>query len=140
MHMKTLRNIFTIAAIGVLTSLCLLSCTSKDQLKIAVEVAAADCPEDLGDGITMKDILLENGDVVYICEMDEEYYDIEGCNDPLIQASWKASIMEFIYNNEDASIDEFINIVKESEADIIYRCVGNVSGDGFDIVIDNSEL
>lgn len=135
-----MKNFLMAVAIIACTAMCLFSCTSKDQLKIAVEVAAADCPEDLGDGITMKDILLENGDVVYICEMDEEYYDIEGCNDPLIQASWKASIMEFIYNNEDASIDEFINIVKESEADIIYRCVGNVSGDGFDIVIDNSEL
>jgi hypothetical protein len=138
--MKTMKNFLMAVAVIACTAMCLFSCTSKDQLKIAVEVAAADCPEDLGDGITMKDILLENGDVVYICEMDEEYYDIEGCNDPLIQASWKASIMEFIYNNEDASIDEFINIVKESEADIIYRCVGNVSGDGFDIVIDNSEL
>ena len=135
-----MKNFLMAVAVIACTAMCLFSCTSKDQLKIAVEVAAADCPEDLGDGITMKDILLENGDVVYICEMDEEYYDIEGCNDPLIQASWKASIMEFIYNNEDASIDEFINIVKESEADIIYRCVGNVSGDGFDIVIDNSEL
>ena len=134
-----MKNFLMAVAVIACTAMCLFSCTSKDQLKIAVEVAAADCPEDLGDGITMKDILLENGDVVYICEMDEEYYDIEGCNDPLIQASWKASIMEFIYNNEDASIDEFINIVKESEADIIYRCVGNVSGDGFDIVIDNSE-
>lgn len=138
--MKTMKNFLMAVAVIACTAMCLFSCTSKDQLKIAVEVAAADCPEDLGDGITMKDILLENGDVVYICEMDEEYYDIEGCNDPLIQASMKASIMEFIYNNEDASIDEFINIVKESEADIIYRCVGNVSGDGFDIVIDNSEL
>lgn len=135
-----MKNFLMAVAVIACTALCLFSCTSKDQLKIAVEVAAADCPEDLGDGITMKDILLENGDVVYICEMDEEYYDIEGCNDPLIQASMKASIMEFIYNNEDASIDEFINIVKKSEADIIYRCVGNVSGDGFDIVIDNSEL
>lgn len=135
-----MKNFLMAVAVIACTAMCLFSCTSKDQLKIAVEVAAADCPEDLGDGITMKDILLENGDVVYICEMDEEYYDIEGCNDPLIQASMKASIMEFIYNNEDASIDEFINIVKESEADIIYRCVGNVSGDGFDIVIDNSEL
>lgn len=135
-----MKNFLMAVAVIACTAMCLFSCTSKDQLKIAVEVAAADCPEDLGDGIIMKDILLENGDVVYICEMDEEYYDIEGCNDPLIQASWKASIMEFIYNNEDASIDEFINIVKESEADIIYRCVGNVSGDGFDIVIDNSEL
>ena len=138
--MKTMKNFLMAVAVIACTAMCLFSCTSKDQLKIAVEVAAADCPEDLGDGITMKDILLENGDVVYICEMDEEYYDIEGCNDPLIQASMKAAIMEFIYNNEDASIDEFINIVKESEADIIYRCVGNVSGDGFDIVIDNSEL
>ena len=135
-----MKNFLMAVAVIACTAMCLFSCTSKDQLKIAVEVAAADCPEDLGDGITMKDILLENGDVVYICEMDEEYYDIEGCNDPLIQASMKASIMEFIYNNEDASIDEFINIVKESEADIIYRCVGNVSGDRFDIVIDNSEL
>ncbi|MBO5749320.1 MAG: hypothetical protein J6R36_00025 [Bacteroidaceae bacterium] len=135
-----MKNFLMAVAVIACTAMCLFSCTSKDQLKIAVEVAAADCPEDLGDGITMKDILLENGDVVYICEMDEEYYDIEGCNDPLIQASMKAAIMEFIYNNEDASIDEFINIVKESEADIIYRCVGNVSGDGFDIVIDNSEL
>ena len=138
--MKTMKNFLMAVAVIACTAMCLFSCTSKDQLKIAVEVAAADCPEDLGDGITMKDILLENGDVVYICEMDEEYYDIEGCNDPLIQASWKASIMEFIYNNEDASIDEFINKVKDSEADILYRCVGNVSGDGFDIVIDNSEL
>lgn len=135
-----MKNFLMAVAVIACTALCLFSCTSKDQLKIAVEVAAADCPEDLGDGITMKDILLENGDVVYICEMDEEYYDIEGCNDPLIQASWKASIMEFIYNNEDANIDEFINIVKESEADIIYRYVGNVSGDGFDIIINNSEL
>lgn len=135
-----MKNFLMAVAVIACTAMCLFSCTSKDQLKIAVEVAAADCPEDLGDGITMKDILLENGDVVYICEMDEEYYDIEGCNDPLIQASMKASIMEFIYNNEDASIDEFINIVKKSEADIIYRCVGNGSGDGFDIVIDNSEL
>jgi hypothetical protein len=135
-----MKNFLMAVAVIACTAMCLFSCTSKDQLKITVEVIAAQCPMECGDGTCMTDVLLENGDVVYICEMDEEYYDIEGCNDPLIQASWKASIMEFIYNNEDASIDEFINIVKESEADIIYRCVGNVSGDGFDIVIDNSEL
>jgi hypothetical protein len=48
--------------------------------------------------------------------------------------------MEFIYNNEDANAEEFLKVVKDSEADIICRYVGNVSGDGFDIVIDNSEL
>jgi hypothetical protein len=138
--MKTMKNFLMAVAVIACTAMCLFSCTSKDQLKIAVEVAAADCPEDLGDGITMKDILLENGDVVFVCEMDEERFDIEGCKDPIIQASIKTGFMETFIYSEDANVEEFLKVVKESEADIIYRCVGNVSGDGFDIVIDNSEL
>lgn len=140
MHMKTLRNIFTIAAIGVLTSLCLLSCTSKDQLKIAVEIAATECPMDCGDGTVCTDMSIENGNVVYVYEMDEERYNIEGCKDPLIQASMKTVFLENSQNSGNAEIEEFLKIVKESNADIICRYVGNVSGDGFDIIIDNSEL
>ena len=135
-----MKNFLMAVAVIACTAMCLFSCTSKDQLKIAVEVAAADCPEDLGDGITMKDILLENGDVVFVCEMDEERFDIEGSKDPIIQASIKTGFMETFIYNEDANVEKFLKVVKDSEADIICRCVGNVSGDGFDIVIDNSEL
>ena len=138
--MKTMKHLLMAVAIIASTALCLFSCTSKDQLKIAVEVAAANCPEYLGNGLTMKDAVLENGDVVYLYEMDEDYYDIEGCKDPLIQASMKTAILEAFLHNEDASVDEFLKVVKDSEADIICRYVGNVSGDGFDIVIENSEL
>lgn len=138
--MKAMKNLLMAVAVIACTAMCLFSCTSKDQLKIAVEVAAAQCPMECGDGTYMTDVLLENGDVVYIYEMDEEYYDIEGCKDPIIQASMKAAILETFLFNEDANVEEFLKVVKDSEADIICRYVGNVSGDGFDIVIDNSEL
>jgi hypothetical protein len=138
--MKTMKNFLMAVAVIACTAMCLFSCTSKDQLKIAVEVEAAQCPMDCGDGLTMKDAVLENGNVVYVYEMDEDYYDIEGCKDPIIQASIKTGFMETFIYSEDANVEEFLKVVKDSEADIICRCVGNVSGDGFDIVIDNSEL
>lgn len=138
--MKTMKNFLMAVAVIACTAMCLFSCTSKDLLKITVEVIAAQCPMECGDGTCMTDVLLENGDVVFVCEMDEERFDIEGCKDPIIQASIKTGFMETFIYSEDANVEEFLKVVKESEADIIYRCVGNVSGDGFDIVIDNSEL
>lgn len=138
--MKAMKNLLMAVAIIASTALCLFSCTSKDQLKIAVELAATDCPEDLGDGITMKDILLENGNVVYVCEMDEDYYDVEGSKDPLIIKEIKEALMDEILHSNDNDIKEFLKIVKDSEADIIYRYIGDTTGKKIDIVIKNSEL
>jgi hypothetical protein len=138
--MKTMKNFLMAVAVIACTAMCLFSCTSKDQLKIAVEVEAAQCPMDYGDGLTMKDAVLENGNVVYVYEMDEDYYDIEGCKDPLTIREMKETIMDEILHSNDNDLKEFIKIVKDSEADIIYRYIGDTTGKKIDFVIKNSEL
>ena len=132
--MKAIKNILMTSAVIICTMLCLFSCTSKDALTIAVEACADECPMDLGNGLVMTDITIENGDVVY-------YYEIAGIiAEPLIQESMKTALLESLESNTDPDLENFLLIARKSNADIIYRYKGNKSGDGFDIVIDNSEL
>ena len=139
--MKAIKNILMTSAVIICTMLCLFSCTSKDALTIAVEACADECPMDLGNGLVMTDITIENGDVVYYYEMDEDYYEIAGIiAEPLIQESMKTALLESLESNTDPDLENFLLIARKSNADIIYRYKGNKSGDGFDIVIDNSEL
>jgi hypothetical protein len=139
--MKAIKNILMTSAVIACTMLCLFSCTSKDMLSIAVEACAEECPMDLGGGLVMTDVTIQNGDVVYLYEMDENSYDIASIkSDPITQALMKEAMLEELNNSSDKSLHDFIKIVRKSNADIIYRYVGSESGKGFDIVINNSEL
>ena len=139
--MKAIKNILMTSAVIACTMWCLFACTSKDALTIAVEASAEQCPMDLGNGIVMTDITIENGKVVYSYEMDEKRYDIASLkSDPIILELMKVALLEQIKGNVDPDMENFLFIARKFNAGIIARYAGSESGNGFDIVIDSSEL
>lgn len=135
-----MRNV--ISKMGQLILVCMLlmsvSSCSKSKLAIAAAAANAECPEQIEEGLTMTEVKLEDGDLVYIVELDEA---VGSINELKLGAAFLKPVMvaQFRATN-DPDIAEMVNLVKEAKADIIYRFIGSQSEKQFDMTISHSEL
>lgn len=135
-----MRNV--ISKMGQLILVCMLlmsvSSCSKSKLAIAAAAANAECPEQIEEGLTMTEVKLEDGDLVYVIELDETVGTI---NELKLGAAFLRPVMAAqLTAKNDPDIVELINLVKEAKADIVYRFIGSQSENQFDMTFSHSEL
>lgn len=139
--MKNLfKKLFFISA--VMGALVLASCSSGSKVEIAVGAASADCPMDLGEGLTITDIDTEGNNVVYNCVVDESDGEtsVADFDDPIVRSAMKEAMMEFLLDDSDPDMKEFIDLVKDANYNIVYRFVGSHSNAKVDVVVYAHEL
>lgn len=127
---------------ALLSALVLNSCAPEYKLEFAIGTASAECPVDLGDGITITEIDSEDNNVVYTCIVDESDSEtlVSDMDNHRIRSVMKESILSTLVNSSDPDMNEFINLVKEAKYNIVYRYIGSLSNAKVDIVIYPHEL
>lgn len=141
---KDMKNQFKFMFIicALLSALVLNSCAPEYKLEFAIGAASAECPIDLGDGITITNIDSEDNNVVYTCIVDESDSEtlVSDMDNHRIRSVMKESILSTLVNSSDPDMNEFINLVKEAKYNIVYRYIGSLSNTKVDIVIYPHEL
>ena len=127
--------------VALVSAFIMGSCTSNSQLELAIKVAAADCPMDLGDGLVITGIEKEGTNVLFTCVMDEVANDftIAEMDVPEVRAVMKDAMMQTL-KEDDEDLQAFVKLVKEANCNVIYRFVGSHTNEQMDIVVYPHEL
>ena len=88
---------------------------------------------EIDTGVVMKDARLETNAVVYIYDLDENYYDIESFGAA-------ESIMKNDIGIAIKSMKSMINAMIKTNRELIYKYIGNQSGRSYSIVFSVPEL
>lgn len=93
-----------------------------------------DCPFDVGNGITVTNIKIIGNYILYTLGCDENIVSIDIMNK--IKMTTKKDLIESL--REDNR--DFVELLKEGGIGVIYKYVGNTSGDVCTVKINASEL
>lgn len=93
------------------------------------------CPYPVEEGMEMIKLFDEGDNVVYVCQIDEGMYDL----------SVLASAQDLIKQNmiemlKDPIAKKQLEIIASLDKGLVYRYLGNTSGESFDVVFSNDEL
>ena len=132
---------FLILAVSAILSLsCFTACNFNEAVIMAgVEIANADCPEDLGDGLTLTKVSYENHYIVYEASCSPFEYSMDDfrsgysiVKNALLQ-EWRSNL------RYDEDVKELFKAMKAEEVGIIYRY--SIAGEGsIDVVLEYYEL
>lgn len=105
-------------------------------LSILIEAERVNYPQKLDDGMIMTDITLEDENIVFTIQVDENLYSISQMeeNNDLIRAS---VIKEGLSQPES---HYFLEMCKVSHSGLVYRFTGKQSLKKHDIVISSDEM
>lgn len=139
--MKNIVRILSTLVLALCVTINFSSCDKKTQLEIGVAAANADCPMDCGGGMVITSIEIDGDNVVYYCSVDEYesgIADIQDLDNPFV----KAAMVETMSQNKayDKDVQTFMQALKETGTDIIFRFVGIHTGDVVNIFINPYEL
>lgn len=107
-----------------------------DILNSAVAEYNSELPSSLGYGMTMTGVELRGSYLYYIVECDEEMYDMDEFapdKDAIIQ-----NLIDQAADNDD--METFIAMLLSSHKGVVYRYVGDVTGQYVDVKIPYAEL
>lgn len=138
--MKKVFSLLSIIVVALCLTVSINSCTTESQLEIGVAVANSQCPIDCGSGLEITDVTMENGNVVYNCNVNESVsgvYDIQLMKSPEVKEAMMAAIT---IDNSDPDVKAFMDAIKETGTDIIFRFNGIETGESVQITIDSTEL
>ena len=111
--------------------------TPEDKLKASVEAANATFPQVVDPSITVEKMVIEGNNVVYYYEVDE---DIVGMNSLKSGSDdLKANVRNALVLGGQA-MAAFIEMVLDTDHGVIYRYVGNKSGEKLDVLFAPDEL
>lgn len=122
----------------ILTVLIGVSGCVKKESRIGQEIdfVNQDLPQYLGDGMTLE-LVYDNGDDV-VCEisLDEDMYDISDFE--LYRTEFKSNFKELI--NSDSDMEEMCRVLKEEKHGLIYKLVGDQTGEAIEIGFSSDEI
>lgn len=95
----------------------------------------ASCPINLGSGLVAKSASLEGNDVIYVYEADEEVLDLG-----MMRLNEDNIRKELVKQFGDPSVKNDLSMMASAGCDVVYRYVGDTSGDMFEFRFTNSEL
>ena len=98
----------------------------RDLLEIMVTSTNAQCPVQIEDGMIMSSASLEGNNFVYNYSVDENLVSIEAIKQN--KSAVKANIKQILSSN-DMTMKQMVKICKEANTGIVYRYIGDVSGD-----------
>ena len=110
------------------TMLLMLGCagSAEEQLKAEIESYQQELPEIMGNGLVMTDCQLLPNEVLYICEMDENYYSLEDSRE--IRQFLKEAISEGFIEEQDEDVKEMLRLCIETDRGVGYKYVGDQTG------------
>lgn len=111
--------------------------TPRELLEITIVSANVQCPMQVDEATVLTSASLEGNNVVYEYSLNEEYVSIESVAEN--ELSVKAQIKQNMRGN-DPSIANLKKQCKAANAGILYRYVGNITGQVFNITFSPSEL
>lgn len=108
--------------------LLMLGCagSAEEQLKAEIESYQQELPEIMGNGLVMTDCQLLPNEVLYICEMDENYYGLEDSRE--IRQFLKEAISEGFIEEQDEDVKEMLRLCIETDRGVGYKYVGDQTG------------
>ena len=109
----------------------------RDMLEIMITSTNAQCPMQIENGIIMSSVSLEGHNFVYNYSVDENLVSIEALKQN--KSAVKANIKQ-ILSSDDMMVKQMVKICKEANTGIVYRYIGDVSGDVCIIKFSSSEL
>jgi len=111
--------------------------TPREMLEIMVVSTNAQCPIQIDKVMTLSSVSLEKDNFVYNYSLDENTVSvesIEGNKDVL-----KANIKKLLLSG-DPMMQELIRTCKEANVSILYRYIGDISGDVCIVKISSEEF
>ena len=118
------------------------ACTSEGRLNVLVGATSAECPMDLGDGLTITNIDTEGNNVVYTCVVDEMKSEISVADwdNSFVRSMMKEYIINDFISNPDPDMKELIQLVKEANYNFVFRYIGSHTNNKIEIVVYPYEL
>jgi len=112
-----------------------------EKLQMQIDITRAQMPLDDGSGIIITDLLLEDDNVIYVAQVNEDLLSIddiitnaEAVHDNILDMAKQVTSMA---NSPEAA---FMKIVVENEKNLAYRYVGSKSGKQIDVCLTVEEL
>lgn len=102
-----------------------------------VSMENARCPYAVEEGLMMQKVVDENGFIVYYADIDEDLYDISQLKHPEVMREMRSSVEEYF---SEPMLERFITLLTSVNKGVIYRYVGNKSGETIDIVFTVDDL
>ena len=105
-------------------------------MSLSIESERENLPMEIGEGMVMRDYLLDSDNIAIVITVDEDIYSVDEMynNRDLI----KTSIIEEGCNNAESKA--LLDMCKVSHTGLIYRIVGNRSNKKFDVKISSDEI
>lgn len=104
-------------------------------LETSAEITNAQCPNDLGDGLTMINMTVEKDALVYNYIVDDNLYDINSFSE--YSDDIKNSMRESF---SDPAVRQIIGLCKKTGRSLIYRYASSGTGESADIIFSAEEL
>lgn len=128
-----------IALVAVLT-LSLTSCSKASQLKSLVEDMNSECPKSIGEGMTVKQVLLTQHDVVFDIEQDDDEMPVSLINMIIKKDSGKKQQLKRLQSCGDADIAEAITLCKQTKNGIRVVFLGKSSHEKAVLEAESTDL
>lgn len=126
-----MKKLLSFAAVLFASVMLLTSCGSAiDGVKQVAELTNQMCPMDQGNGVVINSVALNGDQLVYTCEADEDYIDLNS-NAEAVRNEMVASL------KSDADV---VNMFKSAKVTIVYKFVGSQSGETVQFTITPDEL
>lgn len=107
-------------------------------LQSKINILEAQLPVVIEEGIVMSSIEIAGEYVVYVCECDEDLYDISEMQN--YQNDIKQSLLCSFADESDGATQQEISLIKNANMGCKYMFVGNQTGKSILITIEYSEL
>ena len=94
-------------------------------------------PVNMGSGMTMTDVIMNDKNLIYVCTVDESLYSLS--EEDFDRSAAKSAIKKELASpniTEQAMIRNLVN----TNRNVVYRYVGNKSGKNIEVVISHNEL
>lgn len=108
-----------------------------DILQSELSSTKSQLPIDMGNGMTITDIILDDEVLIYVCTIDETTNRFSTDNFDRVQA--KLAIKQDL-GTPDASKQALLKNLINTKRELIYRYIGSKSGEKLDIVINLNDL
>lgn len=105
-------------------------------LDSAIESLKDDLPSDMGNGMTLADVYVQDGYVTYRIDCDEDIIEMS----LLDKQDVKSEIMESFKDKSNGEINYFIKLCTQAGYGVSYKYYGNRSGLGCSVYITRNEL
>lgn len=108
------------------------------KLEAQVKMANVQFPMKAGEEIEIEKMELSDESVIYICKVNEDMSDINLMKENA--EAVKKGIVATLSNQKDAASQSFLQTCVNCNRDIVYRYIGNQSGNQHDVVITVDEV